>query len=85
MYVKETMNVHMTADLMFEKNEAIWVEIRQSNTKYLVSYMSTDHLPRQNIMKKIVDMFECARMIDHPIISLCDLNFSYILDETLST
>ena len=30
-------------------------------------------------------MFECPRMIEHPVISLGDLNFNYILDETLST
>ena len=34
--------------------------------------------------KKIVDMFECARMTGHPVISLGDLNFDYILGETLS-
>ena len=36
-------------------------------------------------MKKILDMFECARMTEDPVISLGDLNFNYILDETLST
>ena len=36
-------------------------------------------------MKKIVDMFECARMTEHAVIYLGDLNFNYILDETLST
>ena len=30
-------------------------------------------------------MFECARMTEYPVISLGDLNFNYILDETLST
>ena len=30
-------------------------------------------------------MFECARMTEHPVISLGDLNFNYILDDTLST
>ena len=35
--VKETMHVNMRADLMFENIEAIWVEIRQGDTKYLVS------------------------------------------------
>ena len=35
-------------------------------------------------MKKIVDMFEYARMAEHPVISLGDLTFNYIRDETLS-
>ena len=35
--------------------------------------------------EKLVDMFECARMTEHPVISLGDLNFDYILDENLST
>ena len=30
-------------------------------------------------------MFECARMTEHPVIYLGDLNFNYIMDETLST
>ena len=30
-------------------------------------------------------MFECARMTEHPFISLGDLNFNYILDESVST
>ena len=30
-------------------------------------------------------MFECARMTEHPVISLGDLNFNYILDETIFT
>ena len=43
-------------------------------------------LSRQNIVKKkIVDMFECARMTEHPVISMGDLNHNYILDETYST
>ena len=29
-------------------------------------------------------MFECPRMTEHPVISLGDINFNYILDETLS-
>ena len=32
-----------------------------------------------------IGMFECARMTEYPVISLGDLNFNYILDETLST
>ena len=36
-------------------------------------------------MKKIVDMFERARMTEHPVISVGDFNYNYILDETLST
>ena len=35
--------------------------------------------------EKIVDMFECARMTEHSVIFLGDLNLKYILDETLST
>ena len=31
------MHVNMRADLMFENIEAIWIEIRQGDTKYLVS------------------------------------------------
>ena len=72
---------------MFENIEAICVEIRQGNTKYLVSYIY--RLPSschdRILWKKNVDMFECARMTEHPIISLGDLNCNYILDETLST
>ena len=33
----------------------------------------------------IVDIFECARMTEYPVISLGDLTVNYILDETLST
>ena len=79
------MHVNMRADLMFENIEAIRVEIRQGDTKYLVSYIYRRPPSTTNIMKEIVDMFECARMTEHPVISLGDLDFNYILDETLST
>ena len=84
-YVKETKHVNMTADLMFENIEAIWVEIRQGDTKYLVSCIYKPPSATTKYYEKIVDMFECARMTEHPVISLCDLDFNYILDKTLST
>ena len=75
----------MRADRMFENIQAIWVEIRQGDTKYLVSCI---HLQTSSATteyhEKIVDMFECATMTDHPVISLGDFDFNYILDETLS-
>ena len=84
-YVKETMHVNMRADLMFENIEAIWVEIRQGDTKYLVSCIYRPPSATTEYYERIVDMFECARMTEHPVISLGDLNFNYIMDETLST
>ena len=70
---------------MFENIEVIWVEIRQGDTKYLVSCIYKPPSATTEYYEKIVDMFECARMNEHPVISLCDLNFNYILDETWST
>ena len=70
---------------MFENIEAIWVEIRQSDTKYLVSCIYRPPSATTEYYERIVDMFECARMTEHPVISLGDLNFNYIMDETLST
>ena len=35
--------------------------------------------------EKIVDIFEGARMTKYPVISLGDLNFDYVLNDTLST
>ena len=84
-YVKETMHVIMRADLMFENIEAIWVEIRQGDTKYLVSCIYRPPSATTEYYEKIVDMFECARMTEHPVISLGDLNFNHVMDETLST
>ena len=69
---------------MFENIGAIWVEIRQGDAKYLVSYINRPPSATTEYYKKIVDMFECARMAEHPVISLGDLNFNYTLDETLS-
>ena len=61
---------------MFENIQAIWVEI-QGDTKYLVSCI---HLQTSSATteyhEKIVDMFECATMTDHPVISLGDFNFN---------
>ena len=75
----------MRADLMFENIEAIWVEIRQGDTKYLVSCIYRPPSATTEYYERIVDMFECARMTELPVISLGDLNFNYIMDETLST
>ena len=81
---KETMHVNMRADLMFENIEAIWTEIRQGNTKYLISCIYRPPSATTEYHEKIVDMFECAMMTEHPFIYLGDLNFNYIRDETLS-
>ena len=75
----------MRADLMFENIEALWVEIRQGDTKYLVSCIYRPPSATTEYYEKIVDMFECARITERPVISLGDLNFDYILDETLTT
>ena len=70
---------------MLENTEAIWVEIRQGDTKYLVSCIYRRPSATTEYHGKIVDMLECARMTVHPVISLGNLNFNYILDKTLST
>ena len=75
----------MRADLMFENIEAIWFEIRQGDTKYSVSCIYRLPSVTTEYYEKIVDMFECARMTELPLISLGDLNVDYILDETFST
>ena len=74
----------MRADLMLENIEAIWIEIRQRDTKYLVSCIYRPPSVTTEYCEKIVDMFECARMTEQTVLSLGDLNFNYILGETLS-
>ena len=69
---------------MFENIEAIRVKIPQGDTKYLVSCIYRPPSATTEYYEKIVDMFECDRMTEHPVISLGDLNFNYILDEILS-
>ena len=84
-YVKDTMQVNLRDDLMLENVEAIWIQIRQGDTKFLVSCIYRPPSATLEYYERIVDMFECARMTEYPVISLGDLNFNYILDETLST
>ena len=67
---------------MFENIEAIWVEIRQGDTKYLVSCIYRRPSATTEYHEKIVDTMDCARMTEYPVISLDDLHFDYILDET---
>ena len=74
------MYVNMRADLMFENIEAILVEIRQGDTKYLVSCSHRRPSATTEYHEKIVNMLECTRMTEHPVISLADLDFNYILD-----
>ena len=69
---------------MFENVEAIWVQIGQGDTRYLVHYIYRPPPATIEYYERIVDMFECARMTEYPVISLGDLNFNYILDENLS-
>ena len=83
-YVKDTMQVNLRDDIMFDNVEAIWVQIGQGDTKYLVSCIYMPPSATLEYYERIVDMFECARMTEYPVISLGDLNFNYILDETLS-
>ena len=73
-YVKETIHVNMRADLMFETIEAIWDDIRQGDTKYLESCIYRPPSATTEYYDEIVDMLECARMTEHPVISLDNLN-----------
>ena len=82
-YVKE--NINLRTDLMFENIEAIWAEIRQGDSKYLVSCIYRPPSATTEYYERIVDMFESARMTEYPVISLGDLNFDYVMNETLST
>ena len=70
----------MITDLMFENIDAIWVEVRQDDTKYIVSCIYRRPSATTEYHEKIVDMLECARMTEYPVISLGDLTFNYILD-----
>ena len=70
---------------MFENIEAIWVEIRQGDTQYLVSCIYRPPSATKEYYERIVDMFESARMTEYPVNSLGDLNFDYTLNKTLST
>ena len=84
-YVKDTLQVNLRDDLMFENVEAIWIRIGQGGPKCLVSCIYRPPSATLEYYERIVDMLECARMTEYPVISLGDLNFNYILDETLST
>ena len=53
-------------------------------TKYLVSCIYKPPSATTEYYEKIIDIFECANT-EHPFISLCNLNFDYILNGTLST
>ena len=70
---------------MFENIEAIWAEIRQGGSKYLVSCIYRPPSATKEYYERIVDMFESAGMTEYPVISLGDLNFDYVMNETLST
>ena len=74
------MHVNMRADLMFGNIEAMWIDTRQCDTKYLVSCVYRRPSATTEYHEKIVDMLKCARMTEHPVISLGDLNLNYILD-----
>ena len=74
-YVKENIYVNLRTDLMFENIEAIWAEIRQGDTQYLVSCIYRPPSATKEYYERIVDMFESARMTEYPVLSLGDLNF----------
>ena len=84
-YVKDRMQVNLRDDLMFENVEAIWIQMGQGGTKYLISCIYRPPSATLEYYERIVDMFECASMTEYPVISLGDLNFNYILDGTYST
>ena len=48
----------MRAGFMFENTEAIWVEIRQGDTKYLVSCVYRPPSATTEYYEKNIDMFE---------------------------
>ena len=83
--VKENIYVNLRTDLMFENIEAIWAEIRQGDSKYLVSCIYRPPSATKEDYERVVDMFKSARMTEYPIISLGNLKFDYVMNETLST
>ena len=87
-YIEETMHVNIRADLMFENIEAIWSNMGTDTTRWYqtfsIMYVKTPSATTEYYEKNRWHVWS-ARMTEHPVLSLGDLNFNHILDETLST
>ena len=70
---------------MFDKVEAIWLELNESDLRScVISCIYRPPSSSQEYYSKIVDMYGKAQLDDFPIVSMGDLNYDYKLDESLS-
>ena len=82
---KKILYAKPRTDVIFEKIEAIWAEIRQGYAKRLAYFVYRPLSGIREYYERIVDMFRNARMTEYPVISLGKLNFEYVLNMMFST
>ena len=66
--------------------ESIWVEVNApGGLSYLLCSMYRPPSASHDYYYKIVENIELASMLNKEIVIFCDLNFNYIIDESLSS
>ena len=86
MYWSGELTVDALTRVLFDtkhRSDVGWNTTRRCQ-KFSVLHLQVS-LCTKEYYERIVDMFESVRMTQYPVISSGDLNFDYVLNETLST
>ena len=86
LYVRDDVKHKPRKDLTIPGLESVWIEMSTPDNKdYLVCSMYRPPSASAAYYDKIIDNLELASSKNMEIIVMADLNFNYILDESLST
>ena len=85
-YIKKSIPHKLWADLSMPGLESIWVEVNApGGLSYLLCSMYRPPSASHDYYDKIVENIELASMLNKEIVIFGDLNFNYIIDESLSS
>ena len=85
-YIKESITQKLRADISMPGLESIWVEVNApGGISYLLCSMYHPSLASHDYYDKIVENIELTSIPNKEIVIFGDLNFNYMIDESLSS
>ena len=85
-YIRDEIKHKLRSDLFVVGLESVWVEITTDDgSSYLLCSMYRPPSSRNDYYDMMIENIELASVSDHEIILMGDLNFDYVIDESLSS
>ena len=83
LYVKECVHFKLRDDLHFDDVESLWGEVTVGKMNVLISVVYRPPSAPTAYFESLLDMLEKAKVCELEMIVLGDLNYNYVIDETL--